>query len=145
MRLFRLRLGGLEYRRSCRLVFRGCGRRRLSRLNFRFCDRSGNALPRPLAVLLGNLFLMNILQLLPGLIGKGVLRIELKKLLERRLRLIAVLKIAAINFPLRQQRTEAIAAPWILPAQELILPDSVMQRLFILKNTPLLRQQIGNR
>ncbi len=74
-------------------------------------------------MLLRNLFRTNVFQLLPCLIRQWALRIDLQKLLKRSLRLVTVFEVATVNFSLRQQRAEPVAASRILLPQKFILPD----------------------
>ncbi len=76
------------------------------------------------------LFLVDFVQLELGLLCQRVLRVDLEKLLELILGLIAIDQVVAVDLTLGEEGGEAVLAGRILQAQEFVLADGVVEESF---------------
>jgi hypothetical protein len=87
----------------------------------------------------------DVLEFGSSLHAERVLRIEVKKILIGRFRLVEVGEVALVNFGLGEERAEAVAAGGILTAEKFILADGVAEGFLILKDAAFFGEQVGDR
>src|SRR5579884_2116025 len=91
-----------------------------------------------------NFLFADVAQFLAGLVGERAFGIELQKLLKGLSGTVAIIQIVKVDFAFCQQGAVAKTAARILSAQKFILPNGVMQGLFILEEAALFSQKTGD-
>ena len=112
--------------------------------------RVSNFLAGLLLLLLRSLFLgvrfaAEFDRLPPGVFCQSVLGIAMQKLLKNPASLLAIVEIVFINLAYGEQSVATIFATRILPPQELVLGNGLIQNLFVFKVAPHLHQGLRDR